>query len=219
MVIRQSLPQNARALITRPESAINRRPSPQSFDKSYYDRFYRNPATRAVTPAAARRQAAFIAAYLQHLEVPVRSILDAGCGTGMLLRALAKEFPRARVQGLEFSSYLCERYGWVEGSVVDYQPAKPFDLVVCHDVLAYLDDASCAKALQNLTRLTRRALCLGVLTTEDLALCDPQRTDSAQVDRSLRWYRSRLQKNFLTLGGGLLLKRPPDVVVWSLDQL
>ena len=44
------------------------------FDKAYYDRFYRNPDTRAVTPAAVRRQAQFIAAYLSHLEVPVRCL-------------------------------------------------------------------------------------------------------------------------------------------------
>jgi hypothetical protein len=142
-----------------------------------------------------------------------------GCGTGILLRALAKEFPRAKIQGLERSSYLCDRYGWAAGSVVDYQAAQPFDLVVCHDVLAYLDDQTCARALHNLTDLTRGVLCLGVLTTEDLELCDPERTDDAQIDRPAAWYRRRLRRNFSIIGGGLLLKRPSEVVVWSLDAL
>ena len=86
----------------------------QRFDKTYYDRFYRNPTTRAVTPAGARRQAAFVAAYLRHLQVPVRRILDVGCGVGTTLRALGREFPRATLLGVEVSDYLCERYGWTQ---------------------------------------------------------------------------------------------------------
>jgi 2-polyprenyl-3-methyl-5-hydroxy-6-metoxy-1,4-benzoquinol methylase len=187
------------------------------FDKAYYDRFYRNPETRAVTPAAVRRQAQFIAAYLQHLEVPVRQILDMGCGTGLLLRALGKALPKSNVRGVEFSDYLCETYGWQQGSVVDVN-AGDADLVVCNDVLGYLNDSDCAQALANLTRHTRSALYLGVLTREDLALCDPNRTDQAQTARPVGWYRRRLEKNFLPVGGGLYLRKPVDVTVWHLER-
>jgi len=51
------------------------------FNKAYYDRFYRDPGTRAVSPAAAKRQAAFIGGYLRYMEVPVRRIADVGCGS------------------------------------------------------------------------------------------------------------------------------------------
>jgi 2-polyprenyl-3-methyl-5-hydroxy-6-metoxy-1,4-benzoquinol methylase len=188
------------------------------FDKAYYDRFYRHPATRAVTPAASRRQAEFIAAYLKHLELPVRRILDIGCGVGTTLRALGRQFPRARLQGVEVSEYLCERYGWAHGSVTDYQTRTPFDLVMCNDVLAYLDDADCSRALANLARLTRGAAYLSVLTTDDAELYDPARTDGRQRRRPAAWYRRRLNRHFVNVGGGLHLKRPLEVVVWSLDR-
>lgn len=191
----------------------------QRFDKAYYDRFYRDPRTRAVTPAATRRQARFIASYLDHLEIPVRRILDIGCGTGTALRALARCYPRATVHGVEFSDYLCRRYGWEQGSVVDFTSAKPYDLVLCNDVLAYLDAAQCARALDNLAALTGSALFLGILTREDLESCDRERTDPEQWLRSARWYRQRLAGRFCNVGGGLHLKQPLDVTVWALDRL
>jgi 2-polyprenyl-3-methyl-5-hydroxy-6-metoxy-1,4-benzoquinol methylase len=191
----------------------------QTFDKAYYDRFYRNPKTRAVTPAAARRQAAFIAAYLRHLELPIDRIVDVGCGVGTCLRALARQYPRAVTQGVEFSTYLCERYGWQVGSVVDYEADQPFDLVVCNDVLAYLAESECARAIANLARLCRGALYLGILTADDAELYDPERTDARQHLRPAAWYRRRLQRYFVNVGGGLYLKRPVDITVWTLDRL
>lgn len=193
-------------------------PMRQHFDKAYYDRFYRDPASRAVTPAAAKRQAAFIGAYLKYLELPVRRILDVGCGVGTVLRALGQQFPKASPTGVEISDYLCRRYGWQHGSVVDYQSDRPFDLVLCHDVLAYLDDATCARALDNLAALTRGALFLGILTADDTDLYDPERTDPEQHLRSADWYRRRLRRHFVNIGGGLYLKRPPAVTVWTLDR-
>lgn len=189
------------------------------FDKAYYDRFYRDPATRAVTPAAARRQAAFIAAYLRYLEVPVDRIADIGCGVGTTLRALARQYPRADTVGVEVSDYLCQRYGWTAGSVVDFASAAPFDLVICNDVLAYLNAADCARAITNLASLTCGALFLSVLTTDDADRIDTARTDPRQTPRAAAWYRRRLDRHFLAVGGGLYLRRPPDVVVWSLDHL
>lgn len=188
------------------------------FDKAYYDRYYRNPRTRATTPAAVNRQAAFIAAYLKHLEVPVRQVLDVGCGTGNLLRALGREFPRARTRGIEYSDYLCGAYGWESGSVVDLDTTRTADLVICNDVLGYLDDRRCAQALGNLAAVADGALYLGVLTREDLALCDPERTDGTQIARPRNWYRRRLEPHFLPVGGGLYLKKPVNVTVWHLER-
>ncbi|MFW6094119.1 MAG: class I SAM-dependent methyltransferase [Pseudomonadota bacterium] len=188
------------------------------FDKAYYDRFYRDPRTRAVTPADSRRQAAFIAGYLEYLRLPVRRIVDLGCGTGATLRALGRRFPRARLEGVEISDYLCRRYGWRTGSVVDYSTATPFDLVICNDVLAYLDDRDGGRAIANLARLCRGALFVGVLTADDLARHDGERSDPYQYHRPAAWYRRRLGRHFLSVGGGLYLKRPVEVTVWALEQ-
>ncbi|MCZ6618680.1 MAG: class I SAM-dependent methyltransferase [Gammaproteobacteria bacterium] len=190
-----------------------------TFDKAYYDRFYRNPRTRVFTPAVARRQAEFIASYLKHLEIGVRSILDIGCGVGTILKTLQKQFPRARTEGVEASGYLCRRYGWVEGSVVDYRADCPFDLVVCNDVLGYLDDKTCTRALANLAELTASVLFLGVLSREDYEICDQNRTDPQQWMRPVAWYRRRLSRHFVNVGGGLFVKKPPNITIWHLDRL
>ncbi len=187
------------------------------FDASYYRRFYQNPASRAQTPASLARKAKFIAAYLAYLEIPVRRILDVGCGLGWTLRALERQHPRAVCHGVEYSPHLCERYGWTEGSVVDYQARTPYDLVVCNDVLPSLDDRDCARAIDNLATLSRGAVFLGVLTEEDWERCDRKRTDRHVHLRPARWYRRRLAKHFVAVGGGVHLKKPVDITLWELD--
>ena len=189
------------------------------FDKQYYDRFYRNPRTRAADKPAARRRAAFIAAYLKYLEIPVRRIVDVGCGLGHTLSELEALFPGAKCTGVEISEYLCDRYGWTPDSAVSFRSRWPFDLVVCNDVVGYLDNADAAAAIDNLATLTRTALFFGVLTLEDWdELADRDRTDPEQHLRSTRWYRRRLNTHFVNVGGGLFLKKPLEYPVWHLDR-
>src|ERR1700730_16749757 len=101
-----------------------------------------------------RGRAQLIAAVLRHAGIPVRSILDAGCGIGLLRKPFAEAMPRSRYDGIEASDYLCSRYGWTKGSVVDFAPRSASDLVVCYDVLQYLDDHDAARAVANFARLT-----------------------------------------------------------------
>ncbi len=153
---------------------------------------------------------------MRYHDIPVTRILDLGCGLGRVLGALQTEFPKAICHGVEYSNYLCEKYGFIEGSAVDYQ-APAYDLVVCNDVLSYLSDEQCALALANIARLTKQAAFLGILTQEDRHMCDMARTDPKQHLRSAAWYRRRLSKRFLNIGSGLHLKKPVDVAIWSLD--
>ena len=191
----------------------------EEFDQAYYERYYSNPRTRSASPTTAARQADFIASYLRYLEVPVRRIVDIGCGLGRVLERLRDHYPSARAVGVEFSDYLCETYGWEAGSVVNWAASRPFDLVVCNDVLAYLSDRDCARGINNLARLSRAALFIGVLTREDWALCDTERTDHEQYLRPKEWYQKRLGRHFVNVGGGLWLKKPLAFPVWTLDRL
>jgi len=188
------------------------------FDEDYYRRFYADPATRSVTVAEVRRQVAFVAAYLRHMELPVRRILDLGCGLGLMREPLASAFPSARYTGVEWSEHLCQRLGWEHGSVVDYPGRGRYDLVICHDVVQYLADSDAGRAIDNLGRLTRGALYLGVLTREDWERnCDRERTDGQVHLRAARWYRRRLARHFVAAGGGMFLAREAPVVLWELE--
>ena len=190
----------------------------REFDQAYYERFYRDPERRAVSAQESRRQAVFIAGYLKYLELPVSRIVDLGCGPGHLIRALRRQYPAARSVGVDISEYACQRYGWTRGSATDYGARVPFDLVVCYDVVQYLDDANAAEAIANLARLCRGALYFGALTHEDwLHHCDRERTDGQVHLRPTSWYRHHLARSFTGLGGGLHLTRPHPVTLWSLE--
>ena len=189
------------------------------FGPAYFRKFYGNAATRVVTPAEMRVRARLIAAILAQASIPVRSILDAGCGIGLLKKPFAEVLPRARYTGLEASDYLCGRYGWTPGSVVDFTPRKPSDLVVCYDVLQYLDDREASRAIANLGRLTRGALYVSALTREDWRdNCDRSRTDRAVHLRSGEWYRKRLRRNFRYLGLGVWLRKDVTAMLWDMER-
>ena len=92
--------------------------------------------------------------------------------------------------GMETSEYLCERYGWDHGLIQDYRAKKPFDLVVCYDVVQYLDSATAKRALDNLSRLCRGMLYFTALTKKDWEEnCDQSRTDAEVYLRTAEWYR------------------------------
>jgi SAM-dependent methyltransferase len=190
-----------------------------NFGEAFFRKFYLNPATRVITAPEMQARAALIAGALQHCEIPVRSILDAGCGIGLLRKPFAKALPRARYTGLEVSEYLCSRYGWKQASIADFKPRKPYDLVVCYDVLQYLPDADAARSLANFANLTGAALYFSALTTQDWRKnCDRTRTDRAVRIRPGDWYRKRLRKSFRYIGFGVWLRKDATAILWDLEQ-
>ena len=192
----------------------------ERFDASFYRRFYLDPRTRVVTRAEMARRADLIGAFCRHGEFPVRRILDVGCGLGLMRAALAKHFPKASYTGLEVSEYLCRKYGWEQGSVATFSSERPFDLVICYDVLQYLTTREAAAALRNLGRLCRGVLHFGVLTTEDWEFyCDRTNTDSNVHIRPGNWYRRRLAQDFINAGSGMFVWRGAPIHLWELDQV
>jgi SAM-dependent methyltransferase len=196
------------------------RKRPLLFDAGFYRRYYVDPRTRVASRADALKLGRFVCAYTAYLGFSVRRVLDAGCGLGYLRPAVREYFPRARYVGLETSQYLCRRYGWLHESISDYAPDEPFDLVICHDVLQYLeDDQAAARALRNLGRLCRGALYFSVLTAGDWHRnADRSRTDSGVRLRTADWYKTRLLRHFRPLGGGLLVRRGFEPLLWELER-
>jgi SAM-dependent methyltransferase len=189
------------------------------FGPAYFRKFYLKAATRVVTPAEMRTRARLIAAILAQAGIPVRRILDAGCGIGLMRKPFSEALPRARYTGMDASDYLCTRYGWIKGSVVDYAPKRPSDLVVCYDVLQYLEDRAAARAIANFERLTRAALYVSALTREDWRdNCDRSRTDRAVHLRPADWYRRRLKRHFRHLGFGVWLRKDATALLWEMER-
>lgn len=194
--------------------------NPARFDKAYYARFYGKGGGRRERRVAAQRLGDFVCTYLRYIGQPVRSVLDLGCGLGLWREAIAAHYPKARYRGVEFSRYLCEKYGWQHGSVVDFSAGTPADLVICQDTLQYLPKAEAGAAIDNLARLSRGVLYVSALTRQDWKEnCDRDKTDPAVYKRSGDWYRKRLERAFFNIGGGLFLKRDTSIVTWELERL
>lgn len=189
------------------------------FDEAYYQRFYFNKKTSVVDRGHVDRLGTFVCSYLQYLRVPVRRVLDVGCGIGLWRDVIATHFPQASYHGVEYSEYLCGRFGWERGSVLDYRAQTPFDLVICQGVLPYLSAADLKVALRNLARLCSGALYVEAITTEDWAqdTVDETLTDPRLFKHPAALYRRGLADGFTELGGGLWLSRQAEVPVFALE--
>lgn len=193
--------------------------SNQCFDEAYYQRYYFDKKTRVLDPEQIERLGAFVCNYLKYLRVPVLRVLDMGCGIGLWQKVVSRHFPDAHYHGVEFSDYLCGRFGWERGSVVDYSSSLPFDLVICQGVLSYLSPADLKLALHNLGRLSQGALYVEAATREDYErdVIDDELADPRLFRHRAELYRRGLQPNFSDLGGGVWLSRKADVPVFELE--
>jgi SAM-dependent methyltransferase len=189
------------------------------FDEAYYERFYFDKKTSVVDPAHTERLGAFVCAYLQYLRVPVRRVVDVGCGIGLWRDIVARHFPQAHYHGVEFSPYLCERYGWERGSVLDFRADEPFDLVICQGVLPYLSPGDLQRALDNLGRLSRGALYLEAVAREDYErdVVDEDLTDPRLFRHRAALYRRGLARHFKEMGGGVWLSRQASMPLFELE--
>lgn len=193
-------------------------PSPQSFDAAYYRKFYLDPATKVRNASGQANLARFVFGYLAHLGLPVRRALDLGCGLGQWRKELAKHHPAASYQGVEYSPYLCGKFGWDQGSVADYKGRGSYDLVICQSVFQYLDDKQAKAGIDNLGRLCRGAVYLEIITALDWRKhCNREMTDGNIFLREGAWYRKHLDRHFRSAGGGLFLPRKSPAVLYELE--
>ena len=184
------------------------------FDEAYYQRYYFNKKTSVVDPEHVNRLGAFVCSYLQYLRVPVRRVLDVGCGIGLWRDVIKRHYPHAQFQGVEYSEYLCGRFGWERGSVVDYRAAAPYDLVICQGVLPYL-------GATDLNSLSQGALYVEAVTREDWDqdIVDETLTDPSLLKHPVAVYRRGLVESFTELGGGLWLSQQAHVPLFALEHV
>lgn len=195
--------------------------SSECFDADYFSHYYFARATRIAEPAYFERLADFLTAYLDLLDCRIDEVLDAGCGAGLLHAGLRRAWPRVRIDAFDASAWACARYGWQHATIEQFHASTVYDLVICYDVLQYLDREAARTAIAKLAGLTRTALFFGVLTREDWREnCDQARTDGDAHLRSARWYRRELGRYFRNAGGGLYIRRDAtDVVLYALESV
>jgi SAM-dependent methyltransferase len=185
----------------------------KQYDQAYFDRWYRDPTLkdRAIGGHArlARKVALAVATAEYHLERPLRSVLDIGCGEGAWRAPLLKLRPGVHYLGFDNSGYAITRHGSRRnlhharfGDFGHLRPCPPADLVVCSDVLHYLDVREIDRGLAGLVDL-----CGGVAFLETFTRADGIDGDTVGFKaRPAKFYRERFARHGLSpLGSHLWL--------------
>ncbi|MEL1265170.1 class I SAM-dependent methyltransferase [Pseudoxanthomonas putridarboris] len=165
------------------------------YDAAYFQRWYRRGDIGGAARLA-RKMALAVAVAEYHLERPVRTVLDIGCGEGAWRAPLLKLRPRLHYLGFDSSEYAIKRYGRTRNlhyaRFEDFQylrPCAPVDLLVCADVLHYLPTRELRRGLPGLAEL-----CGGVAFLETFTKEDEFEGDQAGFQsRSSAWYRRQFQ--------------------------
>jgi SAM-dependent methyltransferase len=183
------------------------------YDRAYFDKWYRDPRHRVSTPAALARKVTMVVAIAEYqLARPIRSVLDVGCGEAGWRRVLGRLRPGATYLGVDASAYVVARYGRSRnirlgtfGALDALGLTRPFDLIVCADVLQYVPTADLARGLAQL-----RALLGGVAYVEAYTVDDELEGDRrAWHDRSAGHYRRLFRQAGLTPLGHHCYVAPP----------
>ena len=131
-----------------------------------------------------------------HLERPIRSVLDIGCGEGAWRAPLLKLRPKLAYIGFDASAYAIARYGRSRNlhhaTFADFEhlrPCAPADLLVCSDVLHYLPTRELARGLPALAELCGGVAFIEAFAREDEAVGD----DHEFKRRPAAFYTTRLR--------------------------
>ena len=161
------------------------------YDRAYFDKWYRNEQVNS--PAEVRRTVALAVAAAEYfLQRSLRSVLDIGCGEGAWLPHLRALRPGVRYLGLDSSPYVVQQFGRKRnirlaafGDLPSLRLDRTFDLVVCSDVLHYVEEAEIQAGVREIVRLCEGVAYLEVLTEEDEIVGDLE----GLISRPASWYR------------------------------
>jgi SAM-dependent methyltransferase len=183
----------------------------KTYDRAYFDRWYRNRGTRVSTSAELRRKVTLAVATAEYfLNRPIRTVLDAGCGEGAWLPHLRALRPRLQYLGFDASEYVVERFGKsrnIHQATFGELPALDlgvFDLVVCSDVMHYVPDAQLKAGVRALADATDGVAYFEVLTREDDIVGDLD----GFIKRPAAFYRDLFTRAGMTSAGPYLWLSP-----------
>jgi hypothetical protein len=188
------------------------------FDRDYFERFY-GGESRVYGEEQIDQLCRGLTGFIEFVGAPLSTVLDAGAGTGMV-----RDWFRARgvtVRSCDVSEYACKTYGHEQRDLATWCEAAQFDLIVCYGVLAYLDDESVGKAIDNLAQMSSGFLYVNVTTDEDVFFGTVDEAHSDLDGMQLRpasFYRERLGVHWVEAGLGLFYRRTAPLRLRSLER-
>ena len=164
------------ALRHRHRSRLLGDPLTRTYDKAYFDKWYRHPSHRVKSATELRRQVEFVVRLAEWvLTRPIKSVLDVGCGEGNWRAPLLRMRPKLVYDGVDPSEYAVSRFGKRRGlqlggiQDLDALPLRDgYDLVVCCGMLNYVPIASLRSGLAQVARRTGGVAYLELFTQSDV---------------------------------------------------
>jgi len=102
--------------------------------------------------------------------MPINSILDVGCGMGVIIKRIKKHFPNIKVTGVDISDdilYIARNYVGIDVNVEYFQLDigqkvldKQFDLIVCSQVLEHIKED--VTAIENMNKMCEKYMLITV---------------------------------------------------------
>ncbi len=174
----------------------------KAYDRSYFDRWYRDPRRRIATAADVARKARLVVGIAESLlQRPVRSALDVGCGEGMWRQSLRALRPGLRYVGIDSSAYVVSRFGRSRGirygtfgTLATADLDGRFDVIICCDVLQYVPMQELATGLDAVAGMLDGVAFLEAYTTSDEVVGDRR----GWFNRSPAQYRRAFKRAGLT---------------------
>ncbi|HEX7340850.1 MAG TPA: class I SAM-dependent methyltransferase [Rhodanobacteraceae bacterium] len=164
----------------------------KTYDRAYFDKWYRDPRHAVASPAEVARKVALAVAVAEYyLGRRIRNVLDVGCGEAHWRAPLLKLRPDVRYRGLDASEYVVTRFGRTRNiGLVRFSALEhlrfdaPFDLILCTNVLHYIGVAEVRRGLAGFDELLAGAAFIEVFTRRD----DTEGDDDDYIARSPAWY-------------------------------
>ena len=194
------------------------------YDRAYFDRWYRNPRSRVVTPAVIARKAHLVVSVAEYfMDGVVRSVLDVGCGEGAWYNALMRMRPSIHYLGIDPSPYVVERFGRRRnirlgsfGDVGEHAKGRMFDLIVCSDVMQYVPPPELRRGLSQIAGHLNGVAFLEAHTTADHMTGDMREWHR----RTPRYYRRLFaEAGLVACGPHCYLGEPLQDVANALERL
>jgi ubiquinone/menaquinone biosynthesis C-methylase UbiE len=155
---------------------------------------------------------------LAQLAKQEASILDAGCGTGGLIKALQHHDPRWKITGLDYSPVACDfarqrttvpiKEGSIEALPFEN---KQFDAVVSADVICQIDEGS--RALREFERVLKPG---GILVINVAAYEWMRSYHDTQMDTRHRFRRSELASLLKQTGFEVTISSYANLLIFPL---
>jgi SAM-dependent methyltransferase len=150
-------------------------PRVKTYDRAYFERWYRAPGSRIHARGAVERKAAIAVAAAEYLlGRRIRTVLDVGCGEAPWRAVLKRMRPGIAYQGVDSSEYVVQRFGRERnirlgrfGTLERIGLEGPYDVIVCADVLHYVPTSEARRGLATLEKLLGGLAWIEVFTSAD----------------------------------------------------